>query len=122
MNYSLLTYALYLPATILITVWVARTLFNNGHAFLIEIFHGDETLANAVNKLLLVGFYLVNFGYALVTIKVQMMIIDLQSAVEVLCVKLGTIVLILGAMHFLNLYIFFTLRKRAKQQLAESIQ
>lgn len=116
MNYSLLTYALYLPATILVTVWVARTLFQNGQAFLIEIFHGDETLALAVNKLLLVGFYLVNFGYALLTIKVDFLLNDLQSAIEILCVKLGTIILILGGMHFLNLYIFFTLRKRAKQQ------
>ena len=64
MNYTVLTYSIYLPITILLTVWVARTLFVNGKVFLVEIFRQDITLAESVNKLLLVGFYLVNIGYA----------------------------------------------------------
>ena len=58
MNYTVLTYSIYLPATILLTIWVARTLFTNGRIFLFEIFHQDNILADSVNKLLLVGFYL----------------------------------------------------------------
>ena len=64
MSYILICYSVYLILTVILTVWVARTLFRNGKVFLIDIFHGNEELAKAVNNLLLVGFYLVNIGYA----------------------------------------------------------
>ncbi len=71
MNYTVIAYCIYLPITLLLTVWVARTLFTNGRIFLVEIFRKDETLADSVNKLLLVGFYLVNIGYAVYTLRVS---------------------------------------------------
>ena len=64
MNYIIITYSFYLAITIALTVWVARTLFKNGKVFLIDIFHGNKELADSVNNLLLVGFYLINIGYA----------------------------------------------------------
>ncbi|WP_199560894.1 hypothetical protein [Mucilaginibacter hurinus] len=59
MNYFILTYTVYLAASIALTIWVARVLFNNGRIFLVDIFHGNNALADAVNRLLIVGFYLV---------------------------------------------------------------
>ena len=70
MSYILISYSLYLALTLLLTVWVARTLFRNGKVFLIDIFHGNKELAQAVNNLLLVGFYLVNIGYAVYTLSI----------------------------------------------------
>jgi hypothetical protein len=67
MTYILISYSIYLLLTVILTVWVARTLFKNGKIFLIDIFHGNEELAKAVNNLLLVGFYLINTGYAVYT-------------------------------------------------------
>ncbi|MGN6477168.1 MAG: hypothetical protein ACTHKV_08080, partial [Flavipsychrobacter sp.] len=64
MNNIIILYSFYLVITICVTIWVARTLFRNGKLFLIDIFHGDKDLAQAVNNLLLVGFYLINIGYA----------------------------------------------------------
>jgi hypothetical protein len=113
MNYILVLYALYLVITIVLTVWVARTLFSNGRVFLIDIFHGNEDLAKAVNNLLLVGFYLVNLGYAIYTLRVVGNIDNMRVMVETLSLKTGAIILILGCMHFLNMFIFFRLRKRA---------
>jgi len=119
MNYIILSYSLYLVITILLTVWVARTLFTNGRTFLIDIFHGDNALADSVNKLLLVGFYLINIGYAVSTLKIyDGSVLSYQQVIEVLSMKIGKIILILGAMHFLNLFIFFNLRKKAKAQLS----
>lgn len=114
MNYIILTYAIYLPVTIALTVWVARTLFNNGRVFLVDIFQGNELLADSVNKLLLVGFYLINIGYAVYTMQIFGEVNAVQTVVEKLSVKLGAIILILGAMHFFNLFVFFTLRKKAR--------
>lgn len=114
MNYYLLVYGIYLPVTVLLTVWVARTLFHNGRTFLIDIFHGNAPLADSVNKLLLTGFYLINIGYATLTLRTTEPVGSYQQAVETLSVKLGTIILILGAMHFFNLYVFYKLRSRAQ--------
>lgn len=113
MNYIILTYSFYLVITICLTIWVARTLFKNGKVFLVDIFHGNQELADSVNNLLLVGFYLINIGYAVYTLQVTDRIIDVQAVIEELSVKIGLIILILGAMHFFNLYIFFNLRKKA---------
>lgn len=113
MSHILVLYALYLAITVTLTVWVARTLFRNGKLFLIDIFHGNADLAQAVNNLLLVGFYLVNIGYAVYTLQIVQEINNSRILVEVLSLKIGAIILILGCMHFLNMFIFFRLRKRA---------
>ncbi|SKC75807.1 hypothetical protein [Ohtaekwangia koreensis] len=115
MNYIILTYSVYLVVTILLTIWVARTLFANGRIFLIEIFHQDATLADSVNKLLLVGFYLVNIGYAVYTLKIWHTIDSTQTMIETLSEKIGWIILVLGAMHFFNLFILFNLRRKARE-------
>jgi hypothetical protein len=113
MNYIIITYCFYLTITIALTIWVAKTLFKNGKVFLVDIFHGNKELADSVNNLLLVGFYLVNIGYAVYTLQVTSSITNFQEVIEKLSLKVGCIVLILGGMHFFNLYIFFTLRKKA---------
>jgi hypothetical protein len=114
MNYFIVTYAVYLLVSIALTIWVARVLFNNGRIFLIDIFHGNTPLADSVNKLLLVGFYLVNIGYVSLALKESGALNDARVVIEVLSYKLGTIILILGAMHFLNLIVFFKLRNKAQ--------
>ena len=113
MNYVILTYSIYLPVTMMITIWVARTLFRNGRVFLVDIFHGNKVLAESVNNLLLVGFYLINIGYSVHALSESAAITNLQQTIERLSLKTGTIILILGAMHFFNLFIFFNLRKKA---------
>ena len=113
MNYIILTYSFYFVITVCLTIWVARTLFKNGKVFLVDIFHGNKELADSVNNLLLVGFYLINIGYAVYTLQIETAITNVQEVIEKLSIKIGLIILILGAMHFFNLYIFFALRKKA---------
>ncbi len=113
MSYILTLYSLYLLITVLLTIWVARTLFRNGKVFLIDIFHGNKELSQAVNNLLLVGFYLVNLGYAVYTLRVEYNVTDTRQLIEELSLKTGAIILILGGMHFFNMLVFFKLRKRA---------
>ena len=123
MSNIIITYSLYLIITISVTIWVARTLFKNGKVFLIDIFHGNKELADSVNNLLVVGFYLINIGYAVFTLKLTNSIANTQEIIENLSFKIGLIILILGGMHFFNLYIFFTLRKRAmlEKRMGKSI-
>jgi len=114
MNYFICTYAFYLVISIILTVWVANVLFKNGRIFLVDIFHGNTQLADSVNRLLVVGFYLINIGYMSLAMKEENVIGSTQVVLEVLSHKLGWIILILGAMHFLNLTVFFKLRNRAQ--------
>lgn len=114
MNYNVVAYLFYVPMTVAVTVWVATTLFKNGRIFLIDIFHGNQELADSVNKLLVVGFYLINVGYAVFTLRIFIDILSVRQVIEELSSKLGAIILILGAMHFFNLFVFFKLRGRNK--------
>lgn len=122
MNYNILSYAIYVPVTLGLTIWVASTLFRNGRIFLVEIFHGDKLLADSVNKLLVVGFYLINLGYAIYTLQIIGDISSVQVVIEKLSTKIGAIIMILGLMHFFNLYVLFRLRSKAtgERKLAAS--
>ena len=113
MNYIVCTYALYLAISIALTVWVAKTLHKNGRLFLVDAFHGNEPLADSINHLLLVGFYLINVGYVTLALKYGDKAASVQELLEVLSTKIGAVLLILGAMHFFNLYVFNKMRKRA---------
>jgi hypothetical protein len=116
MNYFILTYAVYLVISIALTIWVANVLFKNGRIFLVDIFHNNNELADSVNKLLIVGFYLINIGYMSLALKATDAIPSMQVVVEVLSFKVGWIILIVGGMHFLNLIVFYKLRNRAKRE------
>src|SRR5436190_17811689 len=105
MNYIVSTYAFYLAISIALSVWVARTLHKNGRLFLVDAFHGNEALADSINHLLLVGFYLMNIGYVTLALKYGDKAANLQELLEVLSTKIGAVLLILGGMHFFNLYV-----------------
>jgi hypothetical protein len=107
------TYLTYLSISILLTVWVARTLHKNGRIFLVDAFGGHEALADSVNHLLVVGFYLINIGYVVLELREQGAPADFRAVLELLSAKLGVVLLVLGGMHFFNLYVFSKMRKKA---------
>ena len=113
MNATVITYLVYLLLSISLTVWVARTLHRNGRLFLVDVFRGDEELANSTNHLLVVGFYLVNLGYVSLALKLGGEVLDARGSIEALSQKVGYVLLVLGAMHFFNLYVFSRIRRRA---------
>lgn len=97
------TYLIYLAVSVALTVWVGRTLFLNGRIFLVEVFHGNEDLADSVNHLLVVGFYLVNLGYVSLALKIVGDVDSPRASIEALASKIGLVLLVLGGMHFFNL-------------------
>ena len=113
MSLIISTYLTYLVISILLTVWVARTLHRNGRVFLVDVFKRED-LADSVNHLLVVGFYLVNLGYVTLALKLRGEIPSLRGGIEALSGKVGGVLLVLGAMHFFNLFVFSRLRKRAR--------
>jgi hypothetical protein len=111
-SYIVGSYVGYLFVSIALTVWVARTLSKNGRVFLVDSFLGNTELADSVNHLLVVGFYLINIGYVTLALKYGEKPVDLPSMIETLSTKVGLVLLVLGGMHFFNLYIFSKMRRR----------
>ena len=112
-NYSVIAYIIYLWVGVGLTLWVAHILFKNATVFFNDIFHNNEALATSVNHLLKMGFYLINIGLVMYLLEHYGTISNYKQLVEVLSTKIGGIVLLLGAMHFLNVYILFKLRRKA---------
>ena len=113
MDYIVWTYAAYLAISISLTIWVARTLHKNGRIFLVDTFLGNQGLADSVNHLLVVGFYLINIGYVTLALKESARPATVSGSLEMLSSKVGLVLLVLGGMHFFNLLVFSRMRRRA---------
>src|SRR5207237_10684793 len=96
MNIEIVTYLLYLGITIALTIWVAQTLHKNGRIFLVDVFHGNEPLADSVNHLLVVGFYLINLGFVSMALKLGYDISTPREGIAPSTVTVGSDSLILG--------------------------
>ena len=114
MDWTVGTYVVYLLITIPLTIWVATTLSRNGQVFLEDVFTGNEPLAHAVNRLLVVGFYLLNLGFVMLFLRVDEPVYDLDGLFEVLSLKVGVVMLALGFLHFFNVYVFNAIRRRTR--------
>lgn len=123
MDYTVSSYLFYLVVSVGLTVWVARTLHRAGRFFLIDALDGNEELADSVNHMLVVGFYLINVGWVSLMLSQGTNPRNLQGAIEFLSWKIGMVLLILGGMHFFNLYVLSRTRRRAsRQQLAQPME
>ena len=114
-NLILATYGFYILTTIALTIWVAQTLYRAGGIFLVEAFHGNVEMAAAVNHLLRVGFYLVNLGFVLVFLRYGIRPETIVEAVEYTTTKIGIVLIVLGGMHFFNMFNFDKMRKKARR-------
>ena len=111
-----IAYLIYLPVVILLTWYVARTLFKNSRVFMLDIFHGKTELALSTNKLFETGFYLLNLGFALWIMQIVTEVPDNRTLMEILSSKIGGFSIYLGIMLFLNLYLFFRGRRISKER------
>jgi hypothetical protein len=112
MNTITTSYVIYLAASLALTIWVARTLHRHGRIFLVDAFRGNEAMADAVNHLLVVGFYLINIGFIAFALRYGTKPTDTREAFEFISTKLGIVLLVLGAMHFFNMFNFDKMRRK----------
>ncbi len=113
------TYLIYLFLVVIITVLVARTLSKNGALFLVDSFEGNEALASSINHLLVVGFYLINLGFALLQLGNHRAISTPAEAIVFLSSKLGFVMVILGIAHFFNLFVISWFKKSQEEKLTQ---
>ena len=106
MDLRLFDYAIYLTAAAILTVWVSSTLHKNGRVFLVSVFP-QEGLADSINHLLVVGFYLINAGGSPQS---------LADMVQETVTRLGVVLLVLGGMHFFNMFVLYLIRRPKRQR------
>ncbi|MFI7002010.1 hypothetical protein [Nocardia sp. NPDC050175] len=116
MNLVVVTYAAYATISLALTFWVARTLHHTGARFLVDVMNGDNDLAEVVNRLLVIGFWLVNAGFVALALRISGSVDDVRVAIEELAMKLGMVLLVLGGMHFANLIALNSIRRSRHQE------
>lgn len=121
-NLTVLAYSIYLPVAILLTYYVAYVLFKNSIVYITDIFQGRPEVALATNNLFRLGFYLLNLGFALYILKMDLYEATTQQLVEKLSYKIGGFSIYLGIMLFLNMFLFFRGKRIAKQKREMSLQ
>lgn len=114
MDLQLIDYAIYIVASAVLTIWVGDTLQRNGRPFLVSVFK-EEGLADSVNRLLVVGFYLVNFGAAAILINTGGAPAGWAEMLKQTVTRTGVVLLVLGFMHFSNVMILRSIRRRDKK-------
>ncbi|MFR9673700.1 hypothetical protein [Streptomyces sp. TR06-5] len=116
MDLMVVSYIVYLVISVALTVWVARTLSRNGRLFLSDVLRGNEKLADAVNHLLVVGFYLVNLGFVALYLSRDGHISTVRGTFEALSAKLGVVLLALGVLHLGNVWVLNKYRQRSTME------
>lgn len=109
-------YVLYLAICAGLTVVVGSALARSGRIVMTAMF-GDERLADAVSRLVVLALYLLNFGYVALTLGASSHVASAARAVSILLMKLGEELLVLGALHLTSLIVLARIRRR--QRLAD---
>jgi hypothetical protein len=112
MDRQVAMYLIYLVICIPMTIYVGTTLFRNGRVFLNDVFEGREELADAVNHLLIVGFYLLTIGFVVATVSLGGNPEDAGDMMQALSVQVGAVMVTLGAVHLFNLRMLSTVRRK----------
>src|SRR5215212_9019528 len=120
MTWTVGAYVAYLLIAVPLTVWVASTLSRNGRVFLADVFDSRQELADAVNRLLVVGFYLLNLGFVMLYLRGGGEVADLTGLFETLSLKIGVVMLVLGVIHVVNVMVFSSMRRRSRQDAARA--
>ena len=111
----MVVYVVYAAIAVALTAWLARTLFRNGAAFLRDVFADRPGLAEAVNRLLVVGFYMLNLGYALYLLRAARGL-GAFEAIQFLVNRLSLLLVSLAVIHFFNVLVFWKIRARREER------
>lgn len=111
MNFNILGYCLYIVIIGYITIFIGKKFHSNGRVFIHDLFT-DYSLGESVNNILLVGYYLLNIGNAVLMIKAWPELKSLEAVIVEISVNVGQIVLLLAFMHYVNIILLLLSRSK----------
>jgi len=104
MNLNLIAYALFLTLVIFIIIVVGKICYKNGNVFVAALLPGHEDVCIRINKLLLMGYYLLNIGYTTMTLISWQTINNLPQLVELITYRSAIMICLLAVMHYFNIF------------------
>ena len=111
MNYNIIAYCAFIVLMILIIVYAGNYFYRNGRVFILELYNGNEIITNAINKILLITYYLFNIGYAFIKLRSWEKLINMEYVISTVSFKMGLLIFILAMTHYFNLYIIYSMSK-----------
>ena len=115
MNYNILAYTIHILLVIFITVFVGRSLHKNGAVLLVNLFDSQAELFTTINNVLIICYYLLNIGIALFHLNQWENVDTINALVANTMKKNSVLILLLGTIHYANLFTFFFMAKRLNQ-------
>ena len=111
MNYNISVYMVFIALMVFIIGYVGKYFYNNGRIFIIHLLKGNVPMADGINRLLLVGYYLVNIGYAFLKLKHWPRINNMAAWLSSLATHMAILILILACLHYFNMLAIYLLSK-----------
>jgi hypothetical protein len=111
-------FLLYLLISVALTAAVGTGLARSGRAFLLDVFGGNDALARAVSRLIVLGFYLLSLGFVTLTVHTGGDVSSAGAGLQLLSVKIGEVLLVLGALHLLTIAALVRARRLAQARIA----
>ena len=103
MNLNIIGYLIYLSLTSIIIIKVGKLCYDNGNIFVSQLIPNHIELCHQINKMLLIGYYLLNLGYCAMTIISWEKIQTSNQLIEIIATKSAIIILTIGFMHYINI-------------------
>ncbi len=120
MTFNIAGYIVFGSLVYFTTFHVGWVFYRNGRIYLEQLFDNDRHLVDAINNLLLIGYYLLNLGYATLSIVYWPEISSLVTLFECIARNAGMMIVALGGMHYVNmlgllLYSYYQHRNKNQQ-------
>ncbi len=109
-----ITYILYILLSSSIVILVGNWCYKNGKVYILNYFPDDINFGNGINKLLRIAYYLLNLGLAIWSLHSMR---EIENSVEIILeisTRLSFILLIIGSLHFINIYTVYLIHKHFK--------
>ncbi|MBQ4803417.1 hypothetical protein J8L88_11205 [Aquimarina sp. MMG015] len=104
MNLNLVTYSIYILITVFIIIKVGLVCYRNGNIFVTHLVPNDMDFCLRVNNILLLGYYLINIGYTVITLSDWTTVNSISQLIESLSRNTAIIICILAILHYFNLF------------------
>ena len=103
----------------ILSLGVGRMLRTHGIVFLEHVFGSEGRVAGATNALLNIGYYLLSLSLLFLNASPVSLVADQFQAIQVVATRLGSSILVIAVIHFVNMLIFTALLRRGDRLAQE---
>ncbi len=108
---NIISYTIYFLITVPVIVLVGWKCYTIGRIYLLDLFT-DIQICNSVNRILLIGYYLMNIGYVTFSLSEGLETATPESFVVSMLTKIATTLLLIAVMHYINIFLLAYFRKQ----------